>query len=292
MLSQSLWACALACVIAPTDDPLALLTQARSAHQAKDYATCASRHDEAAKALPGAASPLFGAACCCSAQGDMDATFERLEQALDRGWHDIDRLKSSTDLEKVHRDPRWAHVIRRCEEASERFGRSCKSADLRGELLNRMREDQGVRLNPPAFWEFSKLAEWRRIDAENTAFMKVLIEKCGWPEKSHVGDDGALAVFLLVQHADDVLFQKKCLPLLTDAVDRGEARPQDRAYLLDRILVRENKPQRYGTQFQGVGADLKPFPIEDEANIDARRHELGLSPMAEYAKQVRESERR
>jgi hypothetical protein len=49
-------------------------------------------------------------------------------------------------------------------------------------------------------------------------------------------------------------------------------------------LVREGKPQVYG-------ARAKPFehrnyiifePIEDEANVDQRRAEAGLPPLAEY----------
>jgi hypothetical protein len=46
--------------------------------------------------------------------------------------------------------------------------------------------------------------------------------------------------------------------------------------------VVEGKPQRYGTQFKGG----KPQPIEDEANVDARRKAIGLNTMAEYAKDM------
>ena len=56
------------------------------------------------------------------------------------------------------------------------------------------------------------------------------------------------------------------------------------AYLTDRVLVAEGKPQRYGSQFFTVDGELKPRPIEDEANVDARRKEVGLGTMAQYTK--------
>ena len=58
--------------------------------------------------------------------------------------------------------------------------------------------------------------------------------------------------------------------------------------LLDRVLVGEGKPQVYGTQgkrfedWKGKEPELEP--IEDEANVDKRRAEVGLPPLAEYVK--------
>ena len=48
------------------------------------------------------------------------------------------------------------------------------------------------------------------------------------------------------------------------------------------MAVAEGKSRRHGTQFK----DSKPRPIEDEANVDARRKAIGLNAMAEYAKDM------
>jgi hypothetical protein len=40
------------------------------------------------------------------------------------------------------------------------------------------------------------------IDAENLPWLKRVIAEVGWPGKSLVGDEGASAAWLLVQHAD------------------------------------------------------------------------------------------
>jgi hypothetical protein len=79
-------------------------------------------------------------------------------------------------------------------------------------------------------------------------------------------------------------FQKEMLPLLRDAYRAGELPGRFYALLLDPVLVREGKPQIYGTQAKGQWKDHEPVlePIEDEANVDRRRAEVGLPPLAEY----------
>lgn len=121
------------------------------------------------------------------------------------------------------------------------------------------------------------------IDTNTTAYMKAVIEKHGWPGHRLVGRDGAHAAWLLVQHADlDPAFQKHCLALLEKAVAAKDAEPTDYGYLYDRVAVADKRPQRYGTQF----IEGKPQPIEDEANVDARRKAIGLGTMEEYKRQM------
>src|SRR5207244_6160203 len=88
------------------------------------------------------------------------------------------------------------------------------------------------------------------IDADNTAWLKDVVRRHGWPGCSLVGAEAANAAWLLVQHADrDPAFQRECLSLMEAAVAAGDASPADLAYLTDRVLRAEGKPQRYGTQF-------------------------------------------
>ena len=125
--------------------------------------------------------------------------------------------------------------------------------------------------------------KFAQVDERNTARMKEVVAKYGWPGQSLVGKDGANAAWLLVQHADhDREFQRQCLKLLGDAVKGGEATGQQLAYLTDRVRVADKQPQLYGTQFTTVGGKFQPQPIEDEKNVDQRRKEIGLPPMAEY----------
>ena len=109
------------------------------------------------------------------------------------------------------------------------------------------------------------------IDRQQTARMKSIVEKHGWPGKSLVGDDGAAAAWLIAQHAThDLPFMEHCTALLEAAVEQGEASPKHLAYLSDRVRVHQGKPQIYGTQFKLVGPEqsLVADPIEDEAHVD------------------------
>jgi hypothetical protein len=72
-----------------------------------------------------------------------------------------------------------------------------------------MRGDQRVRsgIGSTAAEQTEASAEAWAIDAENTVWLKAVIDTRGWPLRSQVGDKGALAVWLLAQHADhDVPF--------------------------------------------------------------------------------------
>ena len=98
-----------------------------------------------------------------------------------------------------------------------------------------------------------------------------------------VGGDGARAAWLLVQHADrNVPFQRKCLSLLENHKATGQVSSADIAYLTDRVLVNESKPQLYGTQFHSVEGVRQQRPIHDTAIVDRRRIAMGLRTLKEY----------
>ena len=160
---------------------------------------------------------------------------------------------------------------------------------LRQELLKRVSEDQRIRnelikqgIDHP---DPALLAQMNRIDALNTARLKVIIKQHGWPGPKLIGRDGTDAFFLLAQHADPA-FQKKVLPLVQKAYSGGVLTGQNYALFTDRVLVQSGKPQRYGTSArpfdQWNGKEPIFNPIEDEANVDKRRADVGLMPLSEY----------
>lgn len=183
--------------------------------------------------------------------------------------------------------------------------RPAKEPELRDELLRRVKTDQDAR-NTMIAWmklhgknfvadtanldgeqkaEYEKLiTALREADKENTERLREIVEKYGWPTHSLVGKDGASAAWLLVQHADrDPKFQRLCVDLMAKLM-RDEVSTRNVAYLTDRVLLAEGKKQLYGTQFTTVDGKWQPRPLEDEANVDARRTAVGLEPLAEYAK--------
>src|SRR5262245_54595620 len=162
---------------------------------------------------------------------------------------------------------------------------------LRQELKDMVKVDQDMRKR--AFTGAGidvKLAEQlEAIDTKNTGRLKEIVAAHGWPGKSLVGEDGAHDAWLLVQHADrDRVFQKQCLELLKNAVAKDDASGKDLAYLTDRVLVGEGKKQLYGTQFVQKDGKMEPQPIEDADKVDERRAAVGMEPLTEYAKKLRE----
>lgn len=181
-----------------------------------------------------------------------------------------------------------------------------KNEPLRQELRKMFKEDQAARIgmmkalqqqgvsmgiadaksmrSPKALWTMALYGSvTMQVDRDNQKRLKEIISKEGWPGKSLVGNDGANAAWIIAQHADsDVAFQKECLALM-EAAPPDEVRKSDVAYLTDRVLVAEGKKQRFGTQ---MGPNFKPQPIEDEANVDARRASVGLQPLAEYLREA------
>jgi hypothetical protein len=116
-----------------------------------------------------------------------------------------------------------------------------------------------------------------------------VISDVGWPGKSLVGKDGANAAWLLAQHADrDPAFQRRCLDLLATAVERGEAAIVQQAYLTDRVLLHEGKPQEYGTQAIARDGRFEPRKLRDPDHVDQRRASVGLGPLAGYLARMAE----
>jgi hypothetical protein len=133
------------------------------------------------------------------------------------------------------------------------------------------------------------LPRWKQLDGNNTANLKSLLETYSWFTISAWGKAADSNAWLLVQHADeDPDFQKEILAKLETLYPSRETRPDHYAYLYDRVAISSKDAtkrtlQRYGTQGRCTApGQWEPFPIEDEANVDLRRAEVGLPPLADY----------
>ena len=158
--------------------------------------------------------------------------------------------------------------------------------ELRDELFAMFTADQDARdlVVQRAFKDEKSLAQMKALDARHTVRLKEIVAAHGWPGASLVGEKAAHAAWLLVQHADaDPKFQRRCLELM-QGLPAGEVSPKDVAYLTDRVLLAEGKPQRYGTQFlKDATGKWVPKPLEDPDHVDERRKSVGLGSIADYA---------
>lgn len=90
--------------------------------------------------------------------------------------------------------------------------------------------------------------------------------------------------WLIVQHCDqDVFFQRSFLDFLQSSIIGKKVNKADIAYLTDRVLINEGKPQRYGTQVMYNENNIAlPKELEDLNKVDDLRREMKLEPLQQY----------
>ncbi len=183
-------------------------------------------------------------------------------------------------------DPEMAEVFRQCAGVAE-FARMHERSKpvkpdaedpalpgLRDELLAMEQADQEVRRGESTDFD---------VDARNLVRLREIIAEHGFPTSALVSTQGVAAAWLLVQHADDVALQEQILQAIAPPhpIPQG-IDGQKIALLTDRVLLRQGKPQRYGSQLRMGENGLEPSPIEEEATVDERRMQMGMMPLADY----------
>ena len=152
-------------------------------------------------------------------------------------------------------------------------------------------EDQGIRFlvidlqkNPGKNGHLLPVIrrKMHEIDKENAKVVASIVDKYGWLGREDIGDDANETLFLCIQHCEDSVIQHKHLPIIEDAVHKGNAKPWHYAYLTDRILMNQGKPQIYGTQRFPVNGRLVPVPLQNPREVDALRKSIGLESLDEY----------
>jgi hypothetical protein len=164
---------------------------------------------------------------------------------------------------------------------------------LRKVLLTMADEDQSVRADLAADGSLfqgyhPKMAE---VHNRNATRLTTIIEQYGWPGCRLVGEEGAHAAWLILQHAvGNPSLQRRGLELLRRAAEDGDVPLPQGAALEDRICFFEGRPQKYGTQFDwDESGQISPYPAEDMPGVDERRRLLGLGPLDEDIRRRRES---
>jgi hypothetical protein len=131
--------------------------------------------------------------------------------------------------------------------------------------------------------------EMEAVHDENAALLARVFDDIGWPGRHALGDDGARAAFLILQHAiGHPALQRRGLALMLEAIPLGQANALDAAYLSDRIAIHEGREQTFGTQFDwDASGQMSPSPVRDPATLDERRATVGLPPIADSIAEMR-----
>jgi hypothetical protein len=127
---------------------------------------------------------------------------------------------------------------------------------------------------------------WRIInknDSLNQIKVERILNTYGWMGKDIIGEKGNTTLFLVIQHAG-IAMQEKYLPLMRDAVKKGNAKASSLALLEDRVALRQGKRQIYGSQvaWNMITNEYYVLPLDDPDNVDKRRAQVGLPALSNY----------
>lgn len=123
----------------------------------------------------------------------------------------------------------------------------------------------------------------KRIDEsrqQDNARLCQVLKDFGWPTSDLVGPDGVAATLYLVRNSRQLDLQVALLPVIIAAVKKGEIEKAAVARLVDRMRVDAGMKQLFGTQVKVMNGFLVLTPIEAEAQVDDRRKQFGLPPLA------------
>lgn len=164
--------------------------------------------------------------------------------------------------------------------------------ELRAELLDMERQDQALRqrlIDDGTLFD-GYHPEMEEMQNRFGDRLGEIVAEHGWPGADMVGEDGAAAAWLVLQHAiGKPELMRGCLEHIKTAAAEGRAEKKHAAMLEDRIRVMEGKKQIYGTQYDwDENGEMNPNPIEDPDTVDARRAAVGLDTLAENTERIRE----
>lgn len=270
-----------------------LIKQALSNYYAKDYEKSLDLYQAAFKIEKNNPSDLYNGACSAALAGETKTAFSLLNLSIQKGWTNISHLKEDSDLTTLHNYKDWDVTLKTLQEKVDKIEANYDKP-LQKELLQIFNNDQSIRrqyidsskkygYNNPIVDSLAQIMIFNdSVDLEKVT--KILNTK-GWVGKDKVGEKANQTLFLVIQHAN-IETQQKYLPMMREAVKKGNASSSELALLEDRVALRKGKKQIYGSQI-GRNAKTNQFyvlPLEDPDNVDKRRSEVGLGLLSDYVK--------
>lgn len=230
--------------------------------------------------------------------GNMDSALYQVEKIAGGGYRSFLEIYNDTAFYAFRDNSKWQKVLNIIRSNQQRMNeRDIKSlsrpySTLAARLDSIRTKDQIYRYQLP--WiekQFGRRSPQmdsiytliRKQDSENVLLITEILDTYGWLGEKEIGSQGNQTLFLVVQHAD-LSTQKKYLPLLRQAVKTGKAPPSEPALLEDRIAMRQDQKQTYGSQI-GINDKTGQYyvlPVIDPENINKRRAEVGLQSIEEY----------
>ena len=122
------------------------------------------------------------------------------------------------------------------------------------------------------------------LNLKHLKFVDSLLSQRVEISKATVGRAGMHAVFLFIQHCQDRERQERYSNQIRDWVNSEDIKKEDYAIYIDRIKVRQNKTQIYGSQYwvDKENNKLVLYPIENISELNKNRKLIGLQSIQLY----------
>lgn len=273
-----------------------LVKDAWALYDARQYEASGQKYLDAIAALDGKAYEWdrYNAACALTLAGETDTAFFHLFRLAEGAtkYSNLYHLKNDKDLSVLHDSPKWNKLLGIVEANKIELEKDYDHeliAILDSVLITdqKYREEIGP-IREEFGWESDEmkilLKKMKEVDSLNLATVRNIIDERGWLGPNVIGENGASALFLVIQHSDTET-QLVYLPIMRKAVEEGNAYAADLALLEDRVALAQGKKQIYGSQieFDEKTGEYFVSPIENPEEVDQRRREVGLGSITEYA---------
>lgn len=127
-----------------------------------------------------------------------------------------------------------------------------------------------------------------RIDKENIAVIDSLLQQ-GLPKG--LSEESYKTIWIVIDHAS-LEKQKQYLSIIEKMSSEGLIDVDSYAILFDRIAMKQNRPQRYGSQSVQFGTPgnmhLYIWPVENAESLDSLRATVGMESILKYLEQLTE----
>ena len=124
-----------------------------------------------------------------------------------------------------------------------------------------------------------------KLYENNTVKLCEILKTHGWPTTALVDREGVNAVFRIL-NVGPYEMQRDLLPVIVAVMKKDPSQKVEFAGLYDRLRVSAGLKQLFGTQAVSMGGFLILYPIEDQARVNSRRAEFGLSDLEDYIKHL------
>ncbi|CAM3563667.1 DUF6624 domain-containing protein [Flavobacterium chungbukense] len=281
------------CVSAQAQTYKEWIKKGDSCYKVENYKLSVGYYEKAFKIEKKDSGDLYNAGCAASLALENKKAFKWLNLAIDKGYENNTHMQIDGDLKRLHAEKEWKEIIDKLQKKLDILG-AHYDKPLQKELLEIYANDQDIRgiamkiyktegAGSKSLDSIGKIMSYK--DSINLIKVVKILDEKGWIGKDAVGSQASETLFLVIQHAD-LKYQQKYLPMMREAVKKGNAKASSLALLEDRVALREGKKQIYGSQISKHPMTKKPFvsPLEDPDNVDKRRASVGLGTLSDYLK--------